>query len=124
MAKISEIKSLDDLSNKLYKECKMERHSLFQEEYDLEITSLGEMEVFIHFIEGVVFSITKEVQSTEHLTYLKKEHLDTLKKVTLEEGIPNLAMIKKYPLIFKYVKIWEKLRLLSIEYLEDFTILY
>ncbi len=118
MVRISEIKLLDDLSKRLYKESKIERHALFQEEYDLEITPLGEMEVFIIFIAGIVSSITDENRSEEHLNTLKREHLNTLKKVTLEEGIPNLAMIKKYPLIFKYVKIWEKLRLLSIEYLE------
>lgn len=119
MDRINNIKSLDSLSNEYYIKSKKDRHLLFKEEHEMDITPLGEIEVFVTFIKGIVHSITKDIQSAEHLIHLKNEHLKTLKIVTIENGIPNITMILKYPMLYKYVEIWEELRLLCIDYLEN-----
>ncbi len=105
-----QIVELHELSYALYTQCRQERARLHQEEFDLEMTPLGEMEIFSDTVAGVTYSIAKGRKPCEHLELLKRS--------TLEKSIPHLGMLRKYPLIYQYVQNWEKLRKLCIKFLE------
>jgi len=98
------------MNSGLFKNSKIERHRIHKEEYDLNISPLGEMEIFCDSISGVALSICNGS--------LPIRHIDVLKKLSLRDKRPNFQILLKYPITIEYIELFEKIRDLCIEVLE------
>jgi len=112
MNHIHELKELFELSYELYEESAKERHSLHEEEWELNISPLGEVELFSNDIAGVAHSICNGK--------IQKEHLGILQNISIAK-IPHYKMVKKYPRIVKSIENWERIRTICIEAIKNAT---
>lgn len=110
MSNLEQLKLLFELSYKLYKDCAEERHALHNEEWELNISPLGEIELFSDDIAGIAYSICNG--------RIPVKKLGALQSISIT-SIAHYEMVEKYPAIIKDIENWEKIRVLCIDYLEE-----